>query len=137
MPTRDNHSDQIVLEALASIAISANETNNGIIIDTADYDMGIKFAFDVSAYTDGSFAVSYEDGDDPALADAAAVATDKVIGDAVVLTAVTAADAPFKGNGVFSTRRFVRPVITSTGVSTGATLSGVAVLMGEYNPQTQ
>ena len=36
MPTRDNHSDQIVLEALASIAISSDTTTNGVIIDTAD-----------------------------------------------------------------------------------------------------
>lgn len=136
MPTRDNHSNQLMLEALASTAISTNTTTNGVIIDTADYDMGIKFGFDVSAYTDGSFAISYEDGDDAALADAAAVASDKIIGDAVTLTAATAAGAAFTGNGVFSTKRYVRAVITSTGVTTGATISGIAVQAGEYNPQS-
>lgn len=135
MPTRDNHSNQLMLEALASIAISANEVNNGVIIDTADYDMGIKFGFDMSAWTDGAYAISYEEGDASNLSDAVAVPTEKIIGDAVTLGAATAAGAAFTGNGLFSTKRYVRCVITSTGVTTGATLSGVAVESGEYNPQ--
>lgn len=135
MPTRDNHSSQKMLEALASVAIGSNTTTNGVIIDTADFDMGIKFGFDMSAWTDGAFAISYEDGDDSGLSDAAAVSSDKIIGDAVTLGAVTAAGAAFTGNGLFSTKRYVRAVITSTGVTTGATLSGIAVQAGEYNPQ--
>lgn len=135
MPTRDNHSSQIVLEAFASATINTDTATNGVIIDTADFDMGIKFAFDVSAYTDGSYAISYEEGDDSGLSDAAAVPADKVIGAAVTLTAATAAGAVFTGNGVFSTKRYVRAVITSTATTTGATMSAVAVQAGEYNPQ--
>lgn len=135
MPTRDNHSRQKMVEALASTAIGTNTTTNGVIIDTADFDMGIKFGFDVSAFTDGVFTISYEDGDDSGLSDAAAVATDKVIGSTVILVAATAAGATFTGNGLFSTKRFVRAVVTSTGVTTGATISAIAVLSGENNPQ--
>ncbi|MEE8263266.1 MAG: hypothetical protein V3R83_12460 [Gammaproteobacteria bacterium] len=135
MPTRDNHSTQKMIEALVSTAIGSNTTTNGVIIDTADFDMGIKFGFDVSAFADGVFTVTYEDGDAANLSDAAAVAVDKVIGSAVVLIAATAANATFTGNGLFSTKRFVRAVITSTGVATGATISAIAVLSGENNPQ--
>lgn len=133
MPTRDNHSDQLVFESQAEIAIGTNTTTNGVIFDTADYDMGIKFAHNITAYTDGTYTITYEEGDDAALADATAVAADQLIGDALVLTAATVGAYP--SNGVFSTKRYVRQVITSTGVTTGATINSVIVKRGEYNPQ--
>ena len=134
MPTRDNHSTQVVKRALVATAISSDTVTNGDIIDTADFDMGIKFAFDVSAFTDGVFAISYEDGDDSGLSDAAAVDSEKIIGDALSLTAATGAADDHPGNGLFSTRRFVRAVVTSTGTTSGATVGAVAVEAGEYNP---
>ena len=133
MPTRDNHSDQLVFESQAEIAIGSNTTTNGVIFDLADFDMGAKFAHNITAYTDGTFTISYEDGDDAALADAAAVPAEQVIGDALALTAATVGSYP--SNGVFSTKRYVRQVITSTGVTTGATINSVIVKRGEYNPQ--
>lgn len=135
MPTRDNFSTQKVLRALVSTDIGSNTTTNGDILDTADYDMGVFFAFDITAYTDGSFAISYEEGDESNLSDATAVPVEKVIGDAVILTAVTTATGDHTGNGVFSTKQFVRAVVTTTGVTTGATIQAVSVLKGEYNPQ--
>lgn len=135
MPTRDNHSSQKMLEALSSQAIITDTVTNGAIIDTADFDMGIKFGFDVSAWVDGAYAVSYEEGDASNLSDAAAVPSDKIIGDAITLGAATAAGATFTGNGLFSTKRYVRCVITSSGTTSGATMSGIAVQAGEYNPQ--
>lgn len=133
MPTRDNHSDQLVFESQAEIAIGTDTITNGVIFDTADYDMGIKFAHNITAYTDGTYTISYEDGDDSGLSDAAAVPAEQVIGDALALTAATVGAYP--SNGVFSTKRYVRQVITSTGTTTGATINSVIVKRGEYNPQ--
>lgn len=135
MPTRDNHSSQIVLRGLVATAIATNTTTNGDIIDTADFDMGIKFAFDVSAFTDGVYAISYEEGDAANLSDAVAVSSDKIIGAAVSLSAATAATGIHTGNGLHSTLRFVRAVVTSTGTTSGATVGAVVVEAGEYNPQ--
>lgn len=136
MPTRDNHSNQIMLVALVGSIINSDTVTNGEIIDTADFDMGIKFGFDIRIYTDGDYAISYEEGDDPALGDATAVPADKIIGDAVSLSAAQVVGDPLPGNGLFSTKRFVRAVVTSTNTSTGATVGAGAVESGEYNPQT-
>lgn len=135
MPTRDNHSTQIVLDALALVTIGSNTTTNGVIIDSADFDMGIKFAFQVTSFTDGVFTISYEEGEDSGLSDATAVTSDKIIGAALAPAAATAV-ANWPSNGLHSTKRFVRAVITSTGVTTGADVQAVAVESGEYNPQT-
>lgn len=135
MSIRDNHTNQNVYRALASTAIGSNTTTNGDIIDTADYEMGIKFAFFVSAYTDGTFAVTFQEGDASNLSDATSVPSDKVLGGALSLTAATSASARWNARGVLNTKRYVRAVVTSTGVTTGATLSAVAVAAGEYNPQ--
>ena len=133
MATRDGFSDKRVEAALASTAIGSDTTTVGNIIDTADYDMGVAFFVDVSAYTDGTYTLLFEDGDDSGLSDAATVPDEKIIGQAVSLTAATA--GAFAGNGLFSTRRYVRLSVVSTGVSTGATLSATVVMQGEYNPQ--
>lgn len=135
MAIRDNHSNQAVRRALTPTAISGNGTTNGAIIDTADFDMGVKFAFDVSAYTDGSHAVSFEEGDASNLSDAAAVPSDKVLGGALTLSAVSSGN--LKSRGLIGTKRYVRCVITSTGVTTGATIGGVAVLGAEVSPVVQ
>lgn len=137
MAVRDNHSDQATKVGLTRTTINTNTTTNGAIIDTADFDMGVKYSFLVAAYTDGSYAVSFQEGNDPALADATAVPVDKVIGGALTLTAVTAAGANWAARGVHSTRRYVRCVVVSTGVTTGATLEGVATLHSEYGPVVQ
>ena len=135
MSTRDNFSNRIVRRALAATAIGTDTATNGDIIDTADHDMGVSFAFDVSVYVDGDYAISYEEGDAANLSDAAAVPAEKIIGDAVSLGAITAAAGNHLGNGLFSTKRYVRAVVTSTNTTTGATVGAVAILNGEYNPQ--
>ena len=134
MATRDGFSDKLVTEALASTAIGTNTTTVGSIIDTADYDMGVAFFADVTAYTDGTYTFLFEDGDDSGLSDAATVSTDKIIGSAVSLTAVTS--GAFAGNGLHSTKRYVRMSVVSTGTTTGATINAICVEQGEYNPQT-
>ncbi len=133
MATRDGFSDKLVSTALAAGTISTDTTTAGEIIDTADYDMGVAFFIDVTAYSAGTFTLLFEDGDDDALADAATVAADKIIGDTVSLTAVTSGG--WAGNGVFSTKRYVRLSVVSTGASGTNTMSAVCVEQGEYNPQ--
>lgn len=138
MPTRDNFSNQVVVEALAPTVINTDTVTNGNIIDTVDYDDGIRFALKALPFDDGVFSLSFEEGDDPALSDAVAVDSEKIIGDTVSVNAATVVTDPWPGNGLFSVKRYVRAVVTSTGGTFGdTTVEVVALLSGEYNPQDQ
>ena len=139
MPIHDNFSNQVVVCSHIPVLVSSNTTTTGEIIDTADYGMGIKFCVIVSMYNDGDYALSFEDGDDPGLSDASLISSEKIIGDAVSLSTETGLTDPWPGNGLFSTKRYVRAVITSTNVTgaPGLVITVTAVLSGEYNPQVQ
>ena len=135
MATRDGFSDKLVLEALASTVIGSSTTTVGNIIDTADYDMGVAFFVNVTAFTDGVFTIFLEESDDSGMAGSITVTDDKFIPDTGPVGIIAATTAGFEGNGVFSTLRFIRFNIVSTGVTTGATMSAIVVEQGEYNPQ--
>lgn len=135
MPTRDGFSDKLVLEALASTAISTDTTTVGNIIDTADFDMGVAFFVDVTAYTDGTYTIFLEESDDSGMSGAVTVADEKFIPETGPVAITAATVAGFAGNGVFSTLRFIRFNIVSTSTSTGATMNAIVVEQGEYNPQ--
>ena len=138
MPTRDNFSNQIVTEAMPFTDILVGESvTKGNIIDTADYDMGIRFVIK-AFFVDGTYTLSFEEGDDPALADAVVVGSDKIIGDAVILTAEPVRIDPWPGNGLFGTKRYVRAVISAFDVGNAEALFRItALLSGEYNRQDQ
>ena len=55
MAVKDNISDLSIRQAMEVGAIGANGTTNGEIIDTADFDLGIGFAINVTNFTDGVF----------------------------------------------------------------------------------
>lgn len=133
MATRDGFSDKVVEVAFASAAISTDTTTAGEIIDTADFDMGVAFFVDLTAYTDGTYTLLFEEGEDSGLSDATTVPASKIIGTTVSLTALTS--GVLVGNGLHSTKRYVRLSIVSTGTTTGATLNAVVVKQGEYNTQ--
>jgi hypothetical protein len=116
-----------------SANISTNTTTNGAILDTANFELGLMFTLMASAYTDGTYDVTIEHGNDPALADAAALSSDNLIGTLanMQLTAVSASGAKLKTIGVFGNKRYVRLNIVSTGVTTGADLHVISTQIAE------
>jgi hypothetical protein len=127
MPVREQATHQSVTLAFEG-AISSNTTTAGAIIDTAHFDAGIYFALAATTYTDGTYALKIEDGDDAALADAADVATTQLVyGTLPSVSAVLADGSDYSKEGVIGTKRYVRASIVSTGVTTGATLSLICI----------
>ena len=110
--------------ALSITSISSNTTTNGNIIDTARFE-SLEFLLLSGTITDGSYAVTMEHGDDSGLSDGAAVSSDETLGDADF---AATDDNTAKRLGYIGKRRYVRLVITSTGVTTGGTIGAVSLL---------
>jgi len=125
---------------LANVAlntnVTANGTTTGFIIDTANFDIGFMYEFLLTSFTDGSYTFVIEDGEDPALADAAPVPTDQIIGSLADITLIAAAVDGDKVQtvGVFSNRRFLRVSVVAAGVTTGAVVTVIAAQSAELVP---
>tara|TARA_R110000772_G_C13310322_1_gene440410 strand:- start:16524 stop:16949 length:426 start_codon:yes stop_codon:yes gene_type:complete len=139
MAVNDIRSNLSVRLALASVAISTNTTTTGSAIDTSGHELGLMFAVDVSAYTDGTYTLSIETADDSGFS----VNLEEIVtgdanflegADGVALTAVTAVGAKCLTVGAFGNRKFARIKIVSTAVTTGATVSARVVQAAEYSP---
>lgn len=121
----DLHNNVNGANALDAAAITTNTTTVGNIIDTAGYE-SLEYFVQSGTITDGAYAFLLEEGDDPALADAAAVATGELLGDLVGF--VAADDNTVKRVGTVGKKRYQRLSIVSTGVTTGVDfMSAVAV----------
>jgi hypothetical protein len=135
MATRDIRSNlegQLVFNA----TVSSDTTTAGTIIDTADYDGGIKLDFIVSAYTDGTYTPLLQESDDSGMSGATDIPDAALIGTeaGAALSAVTADTEVLKSLGFFSNKRYVQVSLVSTAVTTGATLQVVAQKMPEVTP---
>jgi len=116
--------------------VTSDVVTNGAIIDNADYDLGIMFIVQAVAYTDGTYNFAIEESDDSGMAGRTMVPADKIIGDITSLeidAANTSGDL-LGSVGVFSNKRYLRMIVVSTGVTTGATISAVVVQSGEIVP---
>lgn len=138
MATKTQASYIRVFNALEPQVIATDTTTTGAIIDTADYDMGVTFAVLVTAYTDGTYTLKIEDGDDSGLSDAADVATTQLVYGSLpaVSAGSTEGDAMAK-EGVHSAKRYIRASIVSTSTTTGATVQVVAIVGPEVLPAPQ
>lgn len=127
MPISENVSKLNVLR-LFDAAISTDTTTNTPIIDLADYSQGGTFLLSCSAYTDGTYKLVIEHGDDSGLSDAIDLSSDqlveleslKAVTDGV--SALTAAGGKMAKVGVISTKAYGRAKIVSTGTTSGATI---------------
>lgn len=127
-----------VVNALEPQVIGSDTTTTGGIIDTAAFDMGVTFAVLVTAYTDGTFTLKIEDGDNSSLTDAADVSTSQLVYGTLPAVSAGAAEGDIMAKeGVHSTKRYIRPSIVSTSVTTGATVQVVAILGAEVLPTPQ
>lgn len=139
MPVRENVTlNNVILSHEGTIA--TDTTTNGSIIDTADQDLGVSFFLGSTTYTDGTFKLVLEEGDDSGLSDATTVPAEKLVTvtglDAVAtgVTAVTADGAKYMKVGVHSTKRYVRANVVSTATSSGAVISVLALVSPENLP---
>ncbi len=128
---RDLHSNIDDRMALDPAAISTNTTTVGNIIDSLDFE-SLEFIVAMGTITDGAYALLLEEGDDAALADAAAVPADETLG---ALTGFVAADDDStKRVGSIGKKRYQRLSIVSTGVTTGVNMASAIAVLG--NPKT-
>lgn len=119
MAIRDTVTESVVQLAFNN-TINTATTTNGSIIDTANAS-AVSFYLMSSAFTAGTFKLSFQEGDESTLSDAVDLPDDKLVTiesdqDAVEtgLTAVTAVLTNMTKAGVFSNKRYVRPRIVST-----------------------
>lgn len=138
MATKTQATYMRVYDALEPQVIGSDTTTTGAIFDTADYDMGITFAMLCKSYTDGTFTLKIEHGDDSGLSDAADVdAAMLVYGSLPALTAAMTEGDAMPREGIHSTKRYVRASIVSTSVTTGATLQVIIIKGPELLPAPQ
>jgi hypothetical protein len=121
MSSVDLKNDIQELVAVDVQAISSDTTTVGNIIDTASFESATFVQF-AGALTDGNYTLLIEDGDDAALADAAAVADDFLIGTEAA-TVISAANG-ISRIGYVGKKRYVRASVVSDTVTTGATNLG-------------
>ena len=126
-PVREQVTSQIILVAGINLALDGNETNAGQIVDTANFDLGLYFAALLTAWTDGDHTLLIQEGDESDLSDAATVDATKLVGSLPVLGAIHANGDVVQCVGVHSTKRYVRASFVSTGVTTGAVGTILAV----------
>jgi hypothetical protein len=121
MATQDLHSLVHDVNALNGATIGSSTTTHGVIIDTQGYE-GIEFVLRTSAYTDGTFTASLTEGDDSGLSDGATATL--LIGTFPALSAANKTGRfGYRGH-----KRYVRLEVVSTGVTSGAHVSGTALL---------
>lgn len=127
-----------VYNALEPQVIATDTTTAGAIIDTANYDMGITFALLTTAYTDGTYTLKIEHGDDSGLSDAADVDSAMLVYGTLPADSAgsTEGDAMAR-EGVHSTKRYIRASIVSTSTTTGATVQVIAIVGPEVLPAPQ
>lgn len=123
--------DQLVVH---DAAITSNTDTNTAIVDTAAFDMGISFYMFATTYTDGTYTLSFQEGDAANLSDASTVPAEKLVQSASISAATSAAGGSMAKVGLHSTARYVRAVITSTGVTSGATVTVAAQRFAETLP---
>lgn len=138
MPVKEHVTQQEIRNAVELQTIGSDTTTVGAIFDTRNFDLGIYFALQVTNRTDGTFTLLLEDGDDAALADAAAVPTAQLVyGTLPALSADVAEGAMLPREGVHSTKRYIRASIVSTVVTTGADAQVLIIKDAEMMPTDQ
>jgi hypothetical protein len=114
--------------ALNAAAIASNTTTNGVVIDTKGFDQ-LAFVIQSGVLTDGSYAVKLQHGDVANGSDMVDAGVDNQQPSAGVTFAATDDNVVKKlgYRGQTALKRYVRVVITSTGVTTGGTLAAQAL----------
>lgn len=132
MAARDLHNNIKPLVGLNVTAIGSNTTTNGNVIDTQGFD-SVEYLTTSGTVTDGTFTPVLEQADDLAFSvNVETIPTVQLLGTIADATFVAADDDAVKKIGVLNNRQFVRLSYASTGVTTGATLTALAVMGKPY-----
>ena len=127
MPNREIKNTINHINAFDIQEITTNTTTVGDIVDTEGFDSFL-LAFLSGTITDGTYTILIEDGDDPALSDAAPV-DDTFLTNTEADTSFTASeDNTSKTIGYVGNKQFVRPSIVSAGTSSGGFFGAIALL---------
>jgi hypothetical protein len=110
--------------AKAAAAISTNTTTNGLVIDLQGFD-SCRFDIASATLTDGTYAVSIQEGTASDGSDMADAPASSVLGS---VSFAAADDNTVKSLSYVGSKRYARIKIVSTGVTTGGTLGATAVL---------
>lgn len=127
MPAYELHNVIDARVAFDSAAVTAGV--DGIIIDTYMFE-SVEFVVIAGVITDGSYPITLQDGDDPALSDAATVAPE-FVRDADGSGSLTFADTDdntVKRFGYTGKKQYVRLRFDPVGASTGGVFVAAAIL---------
>lgn len=130
MASQDLHNNLKVLSAIPPAAATTNNTPwVSSIIDTSGYE-ALEFEINIGslADADATFTVLVEDGNDPALSDAAPVADDFLLGTEAEASFTFAADNSTRKIGYVGHKRYVRLTITPANNTGNAFVSALANL---------
>jgi len=133
MAVKDIRSNVKQTVALTAI-ISSDTTTNGAVLDTADFELGLMFALDITAFTDGSYTLLLEEDDVIGFGSSSVISGDQLIGSLPVVAAASVEGADLLTVGVISNKKFVRASIVSTGTTSGATANVIATQVAENMP---
>ncbi|MCK5017306.1 MAG: hypothetical protein KAS32_09550 [Candidatus Peribacteraceae bacterium] len=134
MALRDIAND-IIPEFVSIIVANINAAQTSLVIDTNHYDDGLMFFSLVTPYDDGIHVFGLEESDD--LSGWTVVPEEKLIlpDGIVTITGGTTPQEILPRFGAFSTKQYVRQIITTTGVTgTGATFYLFATKKAELKP---
>lgn len=126
MANMDLHNNLKFINALNATNITSSTTTNSAWIDTAEY-YGLEWAVCSATITDGIYAFQLQESTLADHSDASVVDADFVITD-VNNRFIASDDNVCKKVGYVGKKRYARLNIVSTGVTTGGTLSAVAIL---------
>jgi len=122
----DLHNSIHLAPALNTSAITSSTTTNGNIIDMQGYG-AVEFAIQSATLTDGTYTPLIQEGSAANLSDATTVAAADLHGTTASATFALTDDNVVKKIGYVGSKRYVRLSIVSTSVTTGGTISALAI----------
>lgn len=141
MVTRENYNELYPLVAFNTQLINSDTTTNGVIIDTAHYELGILFVMQTATITTGAFTPLLEESDDSGFSTSNEIADVNIVpvnvggtwyetGQEAALAFVAADDNAVRTVGVVGTKRYVRLSFVTTGTADG-TVGATVLKKGE------
>jgi hypothetical protein len=122
----DLHNIIHLAPALNTTAITTNTTTAGVIIDMQGYG-AVEFAIQSATLTDGAYTPLIQEGSLSNLSDATTVAAVDLLGTIASATFALTDDNVVKKICYIGSKRYVRLSIVSTSVTSGGSISAIAI----------